>query len=152
MDLPGLVRSLAEPLAAERGLVLVDVEYHGGRRQPLLRVTLHKADGVGIEDLAGFHRALEPLLDAAGPKPGSYMLECSSPGAERPLRTERELEIFTGRAVHIAAKEAIGGRREWSGRLLGAGEGQVRIALGPDDGDVVAVPLAQLAWARLRLQ
>lgn len=151
MDLPGLVRSLAEPLAAERGLVLVDVEYHGGRR-PVLRVTLHKAEGVGLDDLEGFHRTLEPLLDAAGPVPGGCSLECSSPGAERPLRTEREFEIFTGRAVHIAAKEEIGGRREWSGRLLGASDGHVRIAYGPEGHEVVAVPLAQLAWAKLRLE
>lgn len=150
MDVLGLVRSLAEPLATERGLVLVDVEYHGGRRQALLRVTLHKSDGIGLDDLESFHRALAPLLDAADPVPGNYMLEVSSPGAERTLRTERDFEIFSGRAVQLAATEAIGGRREWQGRLLGVADGQVRIAASADE--VLTVPLAQVAWAKLRLE
>ena len=152
MDVPGLVRSLAEPLAAERGLVLVDVEYHGGRRQALVRVTLHKPEGVNLDDIEGFHRALEPLLDTADPIPGSYMLEVSSPGAERPLRTERDFEIFTGRTIHIAAKEPIDGRREWSGRLIGVDGGEVRIGTGPEGHAIVTVPLSMVAWAKLRLE
>ncbi len=152
MDVRAVVLALAEPLAAQRGLTVVDVEYHGGRREALVRIVLHRAGGVDLDDVEGFHRAFEPLLDAADPIPGAYTLEVSSPGAERPLRTERDFTIFSGRAVRLAAREVVDGRREWSGQLLGVDDGAVRIACGPDDGDIVAVPLAQIAWAKLRLE
>ncbi len=149
MDVREAVLALAAPLAQERGLVLIDVEYHPGRRSSVLRLVLDRAGGIGLDDLEGFHRAIDPLLDEADPVPGSYMLEVSSPGAERPLRSERDFTLFAGRQVLLAAREPVQGRREWRGRLLGMEDGAVRVVLA--DGQVLALALELVAWARLTL-
>jgi ribosome maturation factor RimP len=145
------VRDLAEPLAAEQGLVLIDVEFRAQRRGAVLRCTLDRAGGITLGDIERFHRALDPLLDAAAPIASSYVLEVSSPGAERPLRTPRDFELFAGRPVALAAREPVDGRREWHGRLLGLDGGCAVVAFGADEAERVAVPLPLVAWARLRV-
>lgn len=80
------VRKLAEPMVAERGFELYDIEQHG----PVLRVTVGgktRTSGPGIGDLSSMTRELSRLLDEADPISGSYTLEVSSPGLERKLRT-----------------------------------------------------------------
>ncbi len=146
------VLALAEPLAAARGLVLVDVEFGSERRRMVLRCVVDKPGGITLDDIEGFHRALDPLLDEADPIPDSYVLEVSSPGLERPLRNERDFRIFAGRPVLLASREPIDGRREWAGRLLGLDQDAVRIAFGPAEELQVSIPLPQIAWARLRIE
>ncbi len=145
------VQALAEPLAAGCGLVLVDVRFFSERGTPTLRCTVDKAGGVTLDDIEGFHRALDPVLDTADLIAHSYVLEVSSPGAERPLRTPRDFELFAGRDIVLAAREAVGGRREWRGRLCGLDGGRVVMACGPDGSERVEVPMDLVAWARLRL-
>ncbi len=143
------VSALAEPVAARRGLVLVDAAMHVASGRSVLRVVVDRPDGVTLADAEGFHRELEALLDAAPALPGAYALEVSSPGAERPLRTERDFRLFVGRAVLLAARAPVDGRREWAGWLVGLEDGQVVVRLG--DGGQVRLPLPAVAWARLRL-
>jgi ribosome maturation factor RimP len=143
------VLALAEPLAEARGLILIDVEYTVERGRRILRCVLDKAGGITLDDIEGFHRALDPILDEADPIPGSYVLEVTSPGVDRPLRGEREFRLFAGRTVRVAARQPVDGRREWVGRLLGLEAGAVCIAFGPEEAERVAVPLDQVAWARL---
>ena len=63
------VLALAEPVAAQQGCEIWDVEYvkeAGGR---YLRVYIDKPDGVSIQDCENFSRALDPILDEADPIP-----------------------------------------------------------------------------------
>ncbi len=115
----------------------------------MLRVVVDRPGGVSLEDVEGFHRELKGVLDVAPPLPGTYALEVSSPGAERPLRTERDFRLFAGRPVLLAAREPVDGRHEWAGWLVGLDDGQVVVRLG--DGGHVRLPLRAVAWARLRL-
>ena len=151
MDVRETVLALAEPLAAERGLVLIDVEVAGSPGRCILRCVLDRPGGVTLDDCAGFHRAIDPLLDAADPVAGAYVLEVSSPGQERALRTERDFRLFSGRLVLLAARLEIAGRREWSGRLVGLEGDQVVVAFGEGEAERVAVAIADVAWARLRM-
>ena len=143
------VWALAEPLATANDLILVDVEWAGAPGRAVLRCILDKRGGLGLDDCAGFHQALTPLLDASDTIAESYVLEVSSPGLERPLRTERDFRLFAGRLVRVAAHTAIDGRREWEGHLRGVEDGRVLLAEGIEEGGGVAVPLAEIAWARL---
>lgn len=147
------VLALAEPLAASRGLILVDVEFTGEGGRSVLRCVLDKpGGGLTLDDVEGFHRALDPLLDEADPIPSSYTLEVSSPGLERPLRTERDFHLFAGRPVLLASREPVDGRREWAGRLISLTDDTVQVAYGPDETQRVSVPFPQIAWARLRVE
>ena len=79
-------------------------------------------------------------------------IEVQSPGLERTLRTQREFDLFVGRAVRLAARQPVDGRREWDGRILGQDADSVHIAFGPQEAERVAVAWGDLAWARLRIE
>jgi len=127
------VRQLADPLATEDGFELVDVELlvQGGRRT--IRVLLDRPGGIRVGDCARFSRRLSDCLDMNQTVPGSYFLEVSSPGLDRPLKTLEAVERFAGQRVALSTTVAREGRRNYEGELLGAREG--RAGVRTDEGD-----------------
>ena len=153
MEVREEVRQLADPLAAEDGFELVDVEWlvQGGRRT--IRVLLDRPGGIRVADCARFSRRLSDCLDMNQTVPGSYFLEVSSPGLDRPLRTLEAVERFAGQRAALATSVAREGRRNYEGELLGAREG--RAGIRTDEGteywfawaEVKAVHLVVDPWA-----
>lgn len=76
-------------------------------------VRIDRRDGakVAVDDCARASRALEARLDADDAVPERYVLEVSSPGAERPLRTVRDWQRFVGRRANVTSA-ALQGRHE----------------------------------------
>ncbi len=124
MEVREEVRQLATPLADEQGYELVDVEFAVLGRQRVIRVLLDKPGGITVGDCAVFSRQLADRLDMNQTIAGSYRLEVSSPGIDRPLRTLDAIGRFAGQRVHLTTHEAIDGRRHWDGELLGARDGE----------------------------
>jgi ribosome maturation factor RimP len=111
------VWEIAEPLVANEGMEIVDVEYHREPRGATLRLFLDRDGGVSLDDLAPFSRRVGDLLDAYDVVPGSYTLEVSSPGINRRLRTPEHFRRFIGRKVRIRTRAPIDGRRVFTGVL-----------------------------------
>ncbi len=109
---------LAQPVADELGYVIWDTEYvkEGGRY--ILRYTIDKDGGVGIDDCERFHRAVDPLLDEADPIEESYTLEVSSPGIERELKYEWHYECCVGDTVEVKLYKPFEGSKSFIGKLL----------------------------------
>ena len=133
MEVREEVRQMARPLADEAGFELVDVELVPQGRRRIVRVLLDKAGGITTSDCAQFSRRLEDCLDMNQTIPGSYSLEVSSPGIQRPLRTLEAVGRFTGQRTALTAYEAKDGRRNFDGTLLGPSEG--RVGVRTDDGN-----------------
>jgi len=112
------VRQLAQPLAEESGYELVDVEFGVHGRGKSIRVLLDKPGGITIGDCASFSRRLADCMDMNQTVPGSYHLEVSSPGLDRPLKTLESVRRFSGRRATIALHEPHEGRRNFEGDLL----------------------------------
>lgn len=156
MDVREEVRQIAAPLADEEGYELVDVEQAASGRHRVIRVYLDKPGGVSLGDCARFSRRLSDCLDMNQTVPGSYHLEVSSPGLERPVRTLEQVRRFAGQRVTLATHEARDGRRNFEGVLLGP-DGE-RAGLRLDEGDehwfdwseVRSVRLVVDPWAGLR--
>ena len=127
MEVREEVRLLASPLAEDDGFELVDVELSSLGRHRVIRVYLDKPGGVSVGDCSQFSRRLSDCLDMNQTIPGSYLLEVSSPGLERPLRTLEHVERFTGRRVALATHEPHDGRRNWEGALLGPRDGSAGV-------------------------
>ena len=86
------------------------------------------------------------LLDVEEPLPGSYTLEVSSPGLDRPLRTLAHFERFVGHEAKIRLGMPIEGRRNFKGRLCGIEDKSVVIDV---DGTQWHLPLDDVVAAHL---
>ena len=96
--------AMLQPVVADAGLELVDVELKSG----VLQVTVDREGGVDLEALTDANRACSTVLDETDPIPGRYSLEVSSPGIERVLRTPAHFAKAAGATLHwefsVAAK------------------------------------------------
>jgi len=113
------VRQLAAPLADEAGFELVDVELVVQGRQRIIRVLLDKPGGISLGDCATFSRHLGDCLDMNQTVAGSYRLEVSSPGMDRPLTSLGAVGRFAGRHAVLTSAVPREGRRHYDGVLLG---------------------------------
>ncbi|HYL02734.1 MAG TPA: ribosome maturation factor RimP [Steroidobacteraceae bacterium] len=138
--------ALIEPLLTGLGYELVELEYGSGRGHGQLRVFIDSAAGVGVGDCERVSREISALLDVEDPIPGAYTLEVSSPGFDRLLRTPAHFERFVGSRVFVELKEPRDGRRRYTGELLAADDGGIRLAV---DHQQVAVAYGEIGKARL---
>lgn len=125
------------------------------KRQPgglLVRLYVDKPGGIGLDDLQSVSEEVSAILDAEDPIASSYTLEVSSPGLDRPLKTEADYRRFVGKLAKLSSYEPVGGRRHWSGRLVSAGGGVIEIALEKEAGQVCRVPFAKIAHGRLEVE
>ncbi len=150
-EVQGRIRNLAEDVARDLGVELVQAELVRENRSWYLRFTIDSPAGISIDLCEHFSRRIEPLLDAEDPIPHQYILEVSSAGLDRPLLRQGDYGRFAGCLVQFRFYEPIDGRRQLSGRLLGLldepGGPLVQIEL--ETGAAVAVPFAKIARARL---
>jgi ribosome maturation factor RimP len=117
-----VVRALAEPVAEEIGCWVWDVEFvkEGARR--ILRITIDSEEGITIDDCEKMHRAIDPLLDEADPIEDAYHLEISSPGIERDLKNDMQINACEGWDVEVRLYAPIDGAKSYLGVLVGTDE------------------------------
>jgi ribosome maturation factor RimP len=144
LDKQGLIALLEPPLQA-LGFDLADLEVHAGR-PALLRVYIDRDPGVTLADCELVGRQLGTLLDVEDPLPGSYVLEVSSPGLDRRLRTPEQFLRFVGREVRIDLKQPRDGRRRLKGTLVAVEASRIRVGV---DQALWEVELADIGVARL---
>ena len=122
-----LVSALAAPLVEAAGCSLWDVEYVREAGQWFLRVYIDREGGVSINDCEAVSRPLSDALDEADPIEGSYVLEVSSAGADRPLKKPEHFAAFLGTEVEVRLYRAMDGRKDHVGVLAGYDNGDVTI-------------------------
>jgi ribosome maturation factor RimP len=99
------IKELLEPTLNHMGYELYSVD-QSGQSGRTLRISIDHNEPISIEDCERVSRVAGPLLDHANIIDGPYDLEVSSPGAERPLRSQREYERFSGKRVNIRYRSA----------------------------------------------
>ncbi|MCP3031231.1 ribosome maturation factor RimP [Halobacillus sp. A1] len=112
-----LTQKLVEPILADMNLELVEVEYKKEGKNWFLRVFIDKPGGVDIEECGQVSEQLSEKLDETDPIEAAYFLEVSSPGAERPLKTQADFKKFVGEHVYMKLYEPIDGEKEFEGTL-----------------------------------
>jgi ribosome maturation factor RimP len=136
---------LLEPAIAAMGYELADLDAHFGRRG-LLRLYIDRQGGVTLDDCQRVSEQIGALLDVEDPLPGSYVLEVSSPGFDRRLRTLEHFGRFSGENAKVELKDPRDGRRNFTGRLAGVEGNDVLLEV---DGELVRLPFGDIAVARL---
>ena len=138
-----------EPSLEAMGYRVVRVVITSGRRATL-QIMAERLDDrpMTVDDCADISRSVSALLDVADPIAGSYMLEISSPGIDRPLVRAEDYDRFSGFEARMELTRQLDGRRRFRGRLLGTMAGTVRLAT---DAGEIRIPLDAVLRAKLVL-
>ncbi|WP_059170146.1 ribosome maturation factor RimP [Bacillus sp. FJAT-27445] len=145
-----VVEQLATPIVTDLGLELVDVEYVKEGRDWFLRLYIDKENGVDIEECGTVSERLSEKLDELDPIPHNYFLEVSSPGAERPLKKEKDFVNSIGKNVFIKTYEPIGEEKSFEGTLLEFDGETVKIEIKVKTRKkTIDIPYEKVASARL---
>jgi ribosome maturation factor RimP len=104
--LPPRVQELAERVAAAHGVELLEAQLRRRGRSQVLSVVLDADAPVEADVVERVSKELSHLLDEADPLPGSYILEVTTPGLDRPLRTARDFRRQRGHEVRITRAQA----------------------------------------------
>lgn len=100
------------------GYELVDIEYEKQYGQMTLTVYIYKDGGVTLDDCETVSRTLDPLLDEADPTFGApYVFNVSSPGLDRPFKTQRDYERNYGTEVEVKLYAPLKGKKFYEGVL-----------------------------------
>ncbi len=143
------IREIAERVAASEGLEVLEVEFRGGRGG-LLRIYIDKPAGVTHQDCEVISRQVGTILDVEDLIPHRYVLEVSSPGAERKLTRPKDFERFTGKLVKVLLREPLDGQRRLQGRIAAFSDGVLTLEVA--GGGAVPVALENIERANLVLE
>lgn len=142
-----IVRTLAEPVAAELGIRLWDVRFVKEGASWFLRIFIDKDGGVDINDCVDMTHALNPVLDEADPIEQSYCLEVSSPGLERDLTRDEHFEVMKGEKIKLRLiRPDENKQREFSGILKSYEDGNITMDI---DGEERTFIKKETSWVKL---
>ncbi len=113
------LKSLLNGIAESMNIELVDVEFKVSKN-PSLTVYIDTEDGVDLNTCEKYHRAIDAPLDEFDFTLGSpYVLNVSSPGLDRPLKTQRDFDRALGQQVEIKLYAPEKGKKFFEGLLTG---------------------------------
>ncbi len=124
------IQAVLQPIADSMNIEIVEVEFKQGR-EPALTIYIDVEGGVDLNTCEAFHRAIDPVLDELDPTLGApYTLNVSSPGLDRPLKTERDYNKCMGKKVEVKLFAPMQGKKYFEATLVGFDEHCVSIDLG----------------------
>ncbi len=136
------IQSALQPTADEMDIEIVEVEFKQGR-EPALTVYIDTENGVDLDTCEKFHRAIDVILDEVDPTFGApYTLNVSSPGLDRPLKTDRDYQKCIGQKVEVRLFAPLKGKKLFELTLKGHDETCVYLE---DNGEEVKLEKAKIA-------
>lgn len=123
-----------KPIIEEIGYTLYDVIYEKEGSQNYLRIFIDKPDGISINDCENVNNAITDILDEKDFIKNAYMLEVSSPGVERRLRTDEHLKRSIGEniQIHTYKNEESVNSKDILGKLKSFDEKQIHVEIEKD--------------------
>ena len=136
------IQNALQPIADELNIEIVEVELKQGH-SPALTVYIDTETGVDLDTCEKFHRAIDPVLDEVDPTFGApYTLNVSSPGLDRPLKTDRDYQKATGLKVEVKLFAPLKGQKFFEAVLKGHDENCVYLE---DKGEELKLEKSKIA-------
>ena len=127
-DLVDKIKEVAQPYILSRGFELADMNYYYMGNRLVLRIFIDRpCGGITIDECALVNEELGGILDVSGILEQNYVLEVSSPGLDRALKTRDDFKRVINRRLTLFLNESIKGKSEIRGVLNKADEGFVYI-------------------------
>jgi ribosome maturation factor RimP len=114
-SLAARITEVATPLCHAENIELVHIECVQNQKENIVRLYIDKTGGIKLDDCVYISRQLGDLIDVNIDNFGSYRLEVSSPGPNRPLKNKENLERFKGRKVKIETSEPVEEQKKFTG-------------------------------------
>jgi ribosome maturation factor RimP len=144
------IEKLVAPAIAAAGFDLVRIRMTGAEVKTLQIMAERPDHTMSAEDCAALSRALSPLLEEADPIAGSYRLEISSPGIDRPLVRLKDYDDWQGYEAKIELDRMVEGRKKFKGVLAGVDGDNICLDVEGEE-ETALIPYAWIHAAKLTL-
>ena len=107
------------PIIEELGYEVVEVEYVKKSEGKNLTFYIDNDKGIELADCEKVSKAIDQILEDVNPTEDQpYILNVSSPGLDRPLKTERDFQRHIGKEIEIILFAKINGKKDFKGQLV----------------------------------
>lgn len=120
-------RNYAEEICENLDFELVDVEYLKEHGDFFLRIYIDKPGGINLDDCQKMSERLSEILDEEDFIKDSYYLEVSSPGLDRPLKTDKDLKRNLNRDIEVRLYKALDNKKALVGKLESFNDDEIHI-------------------------
>jgi ribosome maturation factor RimP len=144
------VSIICEHIASDLKYELVDVEFVKEFGSYYLRVYIDKPGGVTLDDCQNMSEILSDKLDQEDPIDAAYFLEVSSPGLDRPLKTDKDLNRNIGKDVEISLYRPFEGKKTYEGKLNNFNDEFITIDIRTDE--LINIPRNIISNIKLALK
>jgi len=126
-NLSQIIRQVGDPIARALGVEILDIQCSGKPTNPLVRLTLDKHEGVGIDDCEQFHQSLRRSWEVTQPSGPICRFEVSSPGLDRPLKVPKDFQRVQGQRLRVTVQNDSEKHAVVIGRLMAVTDAGVRL-------------------------
>jgi ribosome maturation factor RimP len=144
------VTDLVQPLLQAQGFDLVELQLQQRKGQWLVRVFADVEGGISLEDCQKLSREIGQMLEAEDLIPSPYVLEVSSPGLDRPLRTAQDFRRQYRHMVTIFLHTPLQGKVTYTGRVAAVAETHLVLHMPPDT--PCEIPLTHIHHGMVELE
>ncbi len=144
------IKGLISDIFQREGIELVELSYRRRKEGMVLTFLVDRPDGITLEECSQINHKIDQLLDKTGIINERYLLEVSSPGLDRPLRTREDFIQAIGKPVRIISRSPVDGRDVHSGELYGIDDRGI-VIIGKDNLSTV-IPFEDISKARLDIK
>lgn len=144
------IKEKAMPILSQQGVELVDLLTNRGRRRTTIRLLVDKPEGITLDECARLNKEIGQALEEASIMQDSYILEVSSPGLDRPLKTTRDFERALGKSVRVVLHQPLNKQNVWKGKLARVDEENIVIEAGAQEEQ--AIPRCDIARVNVEVR
>lgn len=142
--------SIIEPFLQAHGFELVELQVQQRKGSWFVRIFVDAAGGISLEDCQRLSREIGQLLEAEESLSSSYVLEVSSPGLDRPLRTARDFLRQHQRLVKVFLHTSWLEKRQYLGRVASVTEEHLVLEVPPEP--PLMIPLSLIDHGMVELE
>lgn len=143
------VSEIAIKAADKLGYELVDVEYQNGDKHDLLSIFIYKEDGIDLNDCTDMSRSIEDEIDNKDIIENPYYLEVSSPGLDRPIKTQDDYRRNKNKLVEVKLYAPLDGNKNYEGKLNNYDEENIYLLM--EDEKEIKLPIKSVSMMRQKI-
>ena len=141
------IQKAANAVLQDSGAQLIELGLVRASGKTIVRLLVDKLEGViNLDECAMINRRLGDILEAENTIPERFLLEVSSPGLDRPLKTKNDFSRNLNKKVKFFLHEAVNGKIEWDGVIISVSESTVDVDI---EGKRVELALSKINKAKL---